>query len=304
MSTSAHTGKVLDENEFSAIVRGWREELADRYEKYALDMAKIGEPDLADIFRLLIKDLSADVISKNRTGAKAADAYTPDATAVSATERTGMRGLWSAYSIWTFAVRNETQRFEELTSLNIPMDAQDLRSTLAVEARACLDRAARYRAQRRLAFHADRLANKIAQFPDVRRIDTVEDFAHVALAIERYFLALMRRLSTTKSKLADIIDATESDITELEQTAGATEVPSRLKNALKRLENASRNPRIAVGASAGIVTKVALEANRLFEFYDRVFETSQDPQVTDAAQHLAVHVIERLRILKKLRFGT
>ena len=295
---------ITNADELGAIVRRRRDDLAGRYEKHASDMAKIGEPDLARVFRALVDDSRADELPQARPGPNAVQTYVPDATALVAAEPVEIEGQWSAYSIWAVAVRNETKLFEDLTSLGVPMSALDLRSALAVEARACLDRAARYRVQRRLAFHANRLANETARFPDVRRIDTVGDFAHAALAIECYFLALMRQFNGSGPTLADVVDATERAIAHLEQITQTTEVPKRLQNALRRMQSASRNPKFPVGASGNTATRVALEANRIFDYYDQVFETSQDPQVTDAAQDMAARVIDRLQILKKQQFAT
>lgn len=292
---------ILSQDEFDASVHALMKRLVARYESLASEMAKIGAHDLEDIFRTLIKEGESASPARKVARSKPAKANGPVPVAGGKIDEPELAAVWNAYAVWAYAVRNEVQLFEDLTSLSLPIENEDLRNALGLEARACLDRAARYRVQRRLAFHADRLANSVAQFPDVRRIDSYEDLAHVALAIERYFLALCQRFEDAAIELARVIGATAHLVGELERTVESSEPPRRLRNALKRLEDVSFRKGVQRPVTRGDVAKVAFEADRIFDYYDRVFEASLDLEVTAEAQRLAAAAVERLRILKELQ---
>ncbi len=296
MTTTRRRQLITDRVAFDTVVHAMRRRLVELYECLASEMAKIGAQDLEDIFRTLIAE--GDTASPARD---IPNADAPASTEGSKIDEPALAAVWNAYAVWAYAVRNEVQLFEDLTSLSIPIDNEDLRNALGVEARASLDRAARYRVRRRLAFHADRLANSVAQFPDIRRIDTFEDFAHVALAVERYFLGLCLRFEDSATELARVIGPTGELVGGLERTVKPTEPPRRLRNALKRLESVSFEPGSDGPVTAGGVAKVAIEADRIFDYYDRVFETSLDLEVSAAAQQFAADAVERLRILKELQ---
>ncbi len=293
MDKSPSLSRITSGDELADFVLALRKAVAVRYEQLAIEMAKIGEPKLETIYRSLAGDA-------RQRGAldegSARSAPKPENIDIPEVAR-----LWTPYAVWAFAVSNEIHFFETLASANVPIDSSRLRSALAIEARACLDRAANYRVQRRLAFHAERISEEIAQFPDIRRIDTVEDFAHVALAIERYFRLLVESHEPAASGLGAVAETGESAIAYLEPVARAADMSNRLRNPLKRLAKVS--PSQVGGTVSGdfALAKIALEADRIFDYYDRVFETAQDQQVVEASQHLSTNALDRLRNLRALQ---
>lgn len=301
MNASTRATRIQNQDEFSAVVRALRENLSGRYVRLGREMKKIGEPTLEAIFHALLTDIEEGNAPRARLKPTEDENHlvaTKDPLANGPRE---LDGLWSPYAIWAFAVRNEIDMFEELTSLNIPIDDAHLQTALATEAQACLSRAATYRVQRRLAFHAERLANEVAQFPDIRRIDTVEDFAHVALAIEQYFMGLLRRHNGSEPGISDVVLTTEKAVSDLESMTQGADVPKRLQNALKRLTGATSHAPPPAEISNSVIAKIALEADRIFDYYDRVFDTSLDPHVIEAAQRMSANTVDRLRLLRDLR---
>ena len=297
-----HTmSRISSSDELASFVRKRRQALAGRYEKLAIEMAKFGQPELETIYRSLADDAVQQSLPENQADSGKPTNGASYVPVPANTEITDVASLSTPYTIWAFAVSNELHLFDELVAANVSLDSSHLQSELAVEARACLDRAAKYRAQRRIAFHAGRLSDEIAQFPDIRRIDTVEDFAHVGLAIEHYFQRLFENYDGSAGDISDIVEATSTAISYLEPVAQNADISKRLENPLKRLARVTSKQVGGIATDVRRMTQIALEADRIFDYYDRVFETAQDPEVTEASQHLSANVVGRLRILRRLQ---
>lgn len=287
--------RISSGDDLASFVLDRRQALADRYELLASEMSKFGEPELESIYQSLAKDAVHRNTAKTQTNGAA---YVPLPRNVDLPD---VASLSTSYSIWAFAVSNELRLLDELTTANISIGDSHMQSALAEEARACLDRAANYREQRRIAFHAERLSDKIAQFPDIRRIDTVEDFAHVALAIEHYFSLLLEGYDGSAGDISEIIHASDKAILYLEPIGQSSDVSKRLGNPLKRLAKVTASQVGGTATNSRRMTQITLEADRIFDYYDRVFETAQDPEVTTASQLLSNSILDRLRILRGLQ---
>ncbi len=293
--------RISSNEELSSFVMEHRQALADRYERLAYEMAKFGETKLEAIYRSLVDDAVPQVAEETKTASGAPSkgaAYVPVPAKANLPD---VASLSTPYSIWAFAVSNEVQLFEQLVAVNISIESCRLQSALAAEALACLDRAANYRVQRRLAFHAGRLSDEIAQFPDIRRIDTIEDFAHVALAIERYFKRLFENYDGSAGDISHIVEASRSAIKYLEPIAKNADISKRLEKPLTRLARATSSQFGGAATDTRRMMQITLEADRIFDYYDRIFETAQDSQITLAAQHLSASILDRLRMLRGLQ---
>lgn len=293
-------GQISKSDELASFIRERRQKLTGCYERLADEMAMIGETKLEAIYRSLAEDaerLSTSEMKTERGTPKRGTAYVP---VPANADLPDVAGLSTPYTIWAFAVSNEVHLFEELAAANISISDSKLQSALALEARACLDRADGYRIQRRLAFHAERLSSEIASFPDIRRIDTIEDFAHVALAIEHYFQSLLSGYDGQPEELASVIETTGEAISYLDPVARSGGASNRLTRPLKRLANATSNQSgNSIRATYG-VAKIAIEADRIFDYYDQIFESTLDLEVTRASQYLSAVILERLRTLRTL----
>jgi hypothetical protein len=300
MDKSRSTSRISSGEALASFVMKQRQALAESYEGLAVEMAKFGETKLEAIYRSLVDDAvpHSALETQSASGAPANGvSYVPVPAKAGLPD---VASLSTPYAIWAFAVSNEVQLFERLVAVNISIDSSLLQSALAAEALACLDRAANYRTQRRLAFHAGRLSDEIAQFPDIRRIDTIEDFAHVALAIEHYFQRLFENYDGSAGDISDIVEASGSAISYLEPMAKNAAISKRLENPLKRLARVTSRMVGGTATDAHRMTQIALEADRIFDYYDRVFETAQDLQITRASQHLSASTLDRLRSLRIL----
>lgn len=293
-------GQISNSDELASFIRERRRKLNGCYERLADEMAMIGETGLGAIYRSLAEDAERFSASETKTGRgtpKSGAAYVP---VPANADLPDVAGLSTPYTIWAFAVSNEVHFFEELVEANISISDSNLQSSLALEARACLDRADGYRIQRRLAFHEERLSSEIASFPDIRRIDTIEDFAHVALAIEHYFQSLLSGYDGPPEKLAHVIETTGEAISYLVPVARDGAASKRLMRPLKRLANVTSNQSGKSAKATYGIAKIAIEADRIFDYYDQIFESTLDLEVTAASQYLSAVILERLRTLRTL----
>jgi len=298
MDETRTMSRISNNDELAYFVKARRRNLVSCYERLATEMAKFGESKQETIYRSLADDAERLSISETQSVSgtqKSGTAYVPlPANA----DFPDVASLWTPYTIWAFAVSNEVHLFEELVAANISIVSSHLRSALAVEARACLDRAAKYREQRRIAFHSERLSDESARFPDIRRIDTHQDFAHVALAIERYFQSLLVIYDKTSGDLGDVIDAAGKAISYLEPVVHDATISRRLERPLKRLAKVTSSQTAKSNEATCGIMKIAIEADRIFDYYDHVFESAQDSQIVDASQHLSANVLGRLRAIR------
>lgn len=284
-----------------SFVRERRKALAQLYGGLARTMGQVGKTDLEAPFIALAADAGKQANTKPQTAGEKTGAAPEPIVARGSPGPVTISDFPSQYAVWAFAVDNEMALFGDIIDLASRADGPGERAVLMKAAGDCLDRAARYRIERRIAYHALRVSEEIAQFPDIRRIDALEDFVYVALAIERYFCRLLECHDEVGGGIGAIMTATDKIIAGLEPMAQDTHPSRRLDRPLKRLEKIAGRPVGARPAGADNWARLAVEAGRIFDYYDQVFETAQDPQVMALSQRLSASAIERLRLLRKMR---
>lgn len=282
-----------------SILAACRRVLADLYENQARDMAEIGEPRLEALYRALAAESGVSMGG----AAEAAEGRTPLPAAFQRAQETWVRTparLRTPYDVWAFAVANETALFEAAVELASQTKDPTVRRAVMTEAHDCLETAARYRGERRTAYHAERLGDEIARFPDIKRIDGGEDLAHVALAIEQWFLTFLDVPRHAGDAVKEAERITRAAIALVADEAEHMPPSKRLERPLRRLTMAKAPPD-PEGEAARWLARACLEAERIFDYYDAVFGAANDEALLHLSQRLSAHALSRLQALRAAR---
>ena len=277
--------------------------LARLYERLANDLAQIGDHRIEKLFRSLAADTAKGhgEAHSRRTG--------------SVIEPPGLVAEWSGcdtsepvavatdfqtpYEVWAFAVQNDERMFQEFVCVACGANDASLRVDAILLAEGALELAAQHRIQRRLAFHAERFSSDSGRFPDINRIAALDDLVHVALAVERWFCKFVAATSLSKELKDTIAHSTLDEIARLEAMIGATPPSRRLERQLKRLdESINRRTRVRRKPEQDIV-RIAVHAERIFDYYDSIFESAEDEIVMMEAQSLSTAAIRRLQAIQR-----
>jgi hypothetical protein len=279
-----------------------RRRLARLYERLATDLAQIGDHRIEKLFRSLAADTvkGRDEAHRRRAG--------------SAVEPSSLLAEWSGcdtsepvvvatdfrtpYEVWAFAVQNDERLFQEFVCVACGVNDAFLRVESILLAQSALDDADRHRVRRRLAFHAERLKNDSGRFPNINRIGALDDFVHVALAVERWFCKFVAATSLSEDFKNIITHSTLDEITRLEAMVGAILPSRRLERQLNRLdESKSRWTRVQHEPAQDFI-RVTMHAERIFDYYDSIFESAEDETVMVEAQSLSAAAIRRLQAIQ------
>ncbi len=263
------------------------------YHHLARDFQEIGEYEMSEIFSLLKKNTEKirddftisipDLICKKGTLDHLRKI--PDLLDI------GINDIHSPYAAWAFAVSRENSLFNRLTVLASYLSGPAVKDKVIVQANVVMSRIHHYRIQRRLAYHSERTSKDYISFPDIRKIYEVEDFAHIALAIEKRYLQLVRSLKAGNN-IENQLTVTTELISELDQITKDQDIPRRLKSQLARLQ---QNPKALDSRNYINLAKLKIEASRIFDYYDKIFQNSEDEALFTISQKYSGHALKRLQ---------
>lgn len=262
--------------------------LARRYDALAGHMAQIGEWQIEAVLRQLSRDARDWLKVFNGVDEKQDDAPSPIGMDVTPAE------LLSTYAVWAFAVRNEMTLFTDFASLAGDSANAERRFRLKELASLCLDRAAQFRAKRRIAYHAERQKSTSARFPDLGRIQEREDLVHVALQTETWMRRCLSVLPHQDKGWEAVRKLTDAEIERLTIEVGDDPAPRRLQKQLQRLAACKVQGDVPATAAQG---RVGAEADRLFDYYDAVFEAAMDDALLAESQALSRTALARIHML-------
>jgi len=305
--TSAATADGRGEDQRVELKMLWasrQRRLARLYERLANESTEIGDHRIEKLFRSLAAD-TAQVRSEAQ-GRRADSVIEPSSEFVQWSGCDTSEPMVAAtdfrlpYEVWAFAVQNDEQLFQEFACMACGADDAFLRVESILLAQSALDHAARHRIQRRLAFHAERLNNDAGRFPNINRIGSLDDLSHAALAVERWFCKFVEATSLSKDFKNAIAQSTLDEIARLETVIGTIPPSRRLERQLKRLAESKSRWTRAQREPAQDIIRIAMHAERIFDYYDGIFETSEDETVMAEAQRLSAAAIRRLQAIQQL----
>jgi rubrerythrin len=210
------------------------------------------------------------------------------------------------YKALAFAVNNEENAFRFYTHVAAESDNEAVRKYAEILAREELGHAALLRAERRLAFHAERDINPVGTAPDPRAIHNETELLATAIQIDRYFADAISKIDTDSPQLTALTRETRQQISHNENALNriapnhrnipGAEIPIILGQA-------DSNKMLAEDESDSLDSKLqrlSIYCDLSFVFYDAIVETTTDETMMRTAQTLTSSALDRMAVLKQI----
>ena len=211
----------------------------------------------------------------------------------------------SPYRALAFAVHNEEIAFRFYTHVAADSEDEMVRKYAEILAREELGHAALLRAERRLAFHAEREAERVEPRLDPKAIHNVSDLLAAAIQIDSFLATEMSALAENSPEIDRLARETRDQISVNENSLydnemNRQEVPgTEITGGLAQIK--SYNDYLGEKADARVsrIQLLCACCDRSFSFYDSVVETTTDEAVMLSAQKLSALALDRIGILKE-----
>ena len=212
----------------------------------------------------------------------------------------------SPYRALAFAVHNEEIAFRFYTQVAAESDNETVRQYAEVLAREELGHAAMLRAERRLAYHAERKASMDQPRLDHKAVHNEADLLAAAIHIDHYLVdeidkvakdspeidSLTKQMRQQISRNEGILhdDSANKKITPGEEITKNLE---QLKSYHAYMEKNDNSPNLDL-------QRLCACCDRSFVFYDAIVETTDNENVMLIAQELTSSALDRIGILKQV----
>ncbi len=201
------------------------------------------------------------------------------------------------YRALAFAVNNEEIAFRFYTQVAAEADDDTLRSYAETLAREELGHAALLRAERRLAYHAERKRGLTAARPDPRAIRDEAQLLAASIRIDRYLVDALDEIADTSPRLAALGEATLRQISDNEKALAA--ITAAASPATSEAGFEGFDPGDGGSKGDASIEWLGNYCDRSFLFYDAIVETAADEAVLHTAQRLASSALDRIGLLKR-----
>lgn len=275
--------------------------LCETYERLTQEAALIGDERKARDWRLLADDCHSFLQDKGFPGEATAhdsDLHWAGSDAFRAIFQSQLFSFQTHYAIWAFAVRNEVMMRNELAAVAAFADDRRDKARALRSAREADRHAAKYRVMRRVAYHSEEQHHHAITFPAINRLQTLDDVGHIAGAIEVWLERLLVTHYRNDQGSVEALKITR-DATEFCRTLASGTTPHRrLQQGLRRM-NAFRSAYTPRGLQpAQERGEIISECERAFDYYDSVFEASDEADMLEAAQVLSRLAMMRITALR------
>ena len=204
------------------------------------------------------------------------------------------------YAIWAFAVRNEVAVRDELAAVAaFAVDRKEKARALR-SARKADTRAAKYRVMRRVAYHSEERRLGTITFPAVNRLQTLDDIGHVGGAIETWLAALLGSHTRFGDDIVEALRITRQANEICIMLTVAQTAHKRLQQGLQRIDTFVRSYEPGDVQPSQARGQIVSECERVFDYYDSIFEASEEPDTLQAAQVLSRLAVARLAALRDI----
>ena len=288
------TSSIRDREDLLAFACALGERSAQHYDRLAAAMRRNLRDDLAELYEGLSKNtrhrqdqlqqLWPDLLTAHPDGS--GHATIPALPEPDATEELALQ---SAYHCLANAVRWEQTAFTCFSYLAAESKDPEVSALAEALAQEKLQQAAQLRVHRRRAY---RQGGKIASpWPSAKQISSLGDLLTAAEAGERRFLEIMSSSGASPLVVSKLERMAEETLRQIGLSTGEqSDLP----------ENAPKTEALGKQDSRGVHTLSLREAHAAFDFYDSVAGAAQHEDVMEAAQHLSVFALERIRLLHAL----
>lgn len=211
----------------------------------------------------------------------------------------------SPYRALAFAGHNEEIAFRFYTHVAAESENETVRQYAEILAREELGHAALLRAERRLAYHAERETNTVEPRLNPKAVHNEADLLAAAIHIDHYLATEMSKVAENSPEINSLARETRLQISGYENAlyddaknkkmSPGEEIIKNLKqlksyNAYMEKNDDSPNSRLQ---------RLCACCDRSFAFYDAIVETTDDESVMLTAQKLTSSALDRIGILKQ-----
>ncbi|MDH5393659.1 MAG: ferritin family protein [Gammaproteobacteria bacterium] len=212
----------------------------------------------------------------------------------------------SPYKALAFAVHNEEIAFSFYTHVAAESDNKTVRQYAEILAREELGHAALLRAERRLAYHAERKASTAEPRLDPKAIHNESDVLAAAIHIDRYLAEEVSLMANDYAGIDELALKIQQQISdnekELNDKTRKQDMPlsEDIMQNLEQLKlyNAHMNARF--NSSGSGVQRLWACCDRSFAFYDAIVTTAADDSIMQTAQKLSASALDTIGILKRI----
>lgn len=205
------------------------------------------------------------------------------------------------YRALAFAVHNEEIAFRFYTHVAANSDDKEVRRYAEILAREELGHAALLRAERRRAYHAERLTDKQRTGLDPAAVHNIADLLTVAVEIDSHMLNAMKTIEREIPAIAALASETRQQIdghrTQLDKLPAAG---AAVRQNLEQIGQDVAQAELQTEDPDAVIEWLYAFNDRSFAFYDAVVERAADESVMLASQALASSALDRIEALKQL----
>ena len=208
------------------------------------------------------------------------------------------------YKALAFAVNNEENAFRFYTHVASAADNEAVRQYAEILAREELGHAALLRAERRLAFHAERDTSP-GSAADPGTIQNEMELLASAIQIDRYLSDAIGKIDTDSPQLATLARATRQQISNNEDALNSLapdyrEIPGLIPMLLAHAEANDATTEDGSGSLGAELQRLSIYCDQSFAFYDAIVESTSDESMMRTAQTLTSSALDRIGILKQI----
>ena len=211
----------------------------------------------------------------------------------------------SPYRALAFAVHNEEIAFRFYTHVAAESENQTVRQYAEILAREELGHAALLRAERRLAYHAERDSNMVEPRLNPKAVHNEADLLAAAIHIDHFLANEMIKVAEYSPEINSLARETRLQISNNENTLYDDAVNKKMSpgdEIIKNLEQLkSYNAYMEKNDDSpnSRLQRLCACCDRSFAFYDAIVETADDENVMLTAQKLSSSALDRIGVLKQ-----
>ena len=204
------------------------------------------------------------------------------------------------YKALAFAVNNEENAFRFYTHVAAESDSEAVRKYAEILAREELGHAALFRAERRLAYHAELDASTARPRPDPGNIHNEAELLATAIHIDRYLADAISKIITDAPHLRDLAQKTRQQIIDNEKALNSIRPDSvelrgdDISVILAQLDSSAPDIENKPASIDSELQRLSSYCDRSFAFYDAIVESTTEESVLQAAQRMTSAALDRI----------
>ena len=211
----------------------------------------------------------------------------------------------SPYKALAFAVHNEEIAFRFYTHVAANSENMAVRKYAEILAREELGHAALLRAERRLAYHAERDAAFNEPRLNSKAIHNETDLLAAAIHIDRYLAEEINLINTGSAAIDALARETQQQISNNEHVLNDKIHQNKIQpgeeicNNLEQLKLHNNHLKNQQNTPDSALQRLWACCDRSFAFYDSIVENADDENVMLTAQQLSLSALNRIGTLKR-----